>query len=108
MRKILLLVCEKKQESSHAVFAARSFASAKMAYGLVVAEDKACVGVQIGIDMFQTLFDILVYGGFGYTELSGGGAHRGPVLDDVQCQITGALFDGVFHDKRPPRNVQAG
>jgi len=68
-----------------------------MPLGLVDIKKLPYLPVKSGIHPGQALGQILMYSGFGYTELQRRGADGRLMLDYILCQITGAFFDICSH-----------
>ena len=71
-----------------------------MALGLVLVQYGLYLCVQRPVAGGQTLGQVLMYGGFADAELFGGGADGGPVLYQVQSQLSGSLLQ-VVSDNAP-------
>ncbi len=82
------------------VLAAGGHAAPDMPLGLVLVQNGLHLPVQHPVTGGQTLRQILMYGGFADAELFGGGADGGPVLYQVQSQLSGSLLQ-VVSDNAP-------
>ena len=73
-----------------------------MPLGLIFLEYLAHLPRKLGIQLRQTVGNILVHGRFGNPKLLCGSAYRGLVLDDIDRQLARTLPDIVFQKTPPP------
>ena len=79
------------------VFSTGCQATPNMPLRLVFVKDLPHLMVKAFVALWKSLGKVFVYSRFGYAELPGGSPYGSFVLNDVSCQIAGALLDSVFH-----------
>lgn len=72
-------------------------AATNMALLFILLQNLSNLQVQSVVEFRQALLKVLVYSGFGYAKMSGGGTDGGPMLNDKCSQFAGSLLDGICH-----------
>ena len=79
------------------IFPLGGHAAADVAFFLILIQDLTGLGIERIVILLQPLSQILMYRGFGDTEVPGGGPDGGTGFNDVHSQFTGALLNRFFH-----------
>ena len=79
------------------VFSAGGHAAPDVPFLSVQVQNLADLPVEQGIAVGQTLAQVLVYRGFGNTEMLRRGPHGSPGVDDVHSQLPGPVIHIVRH-----------
>lgn len=84
------------------IFSSCRHAAADVALGLVDIKQLPHLMIQCGVNCFQSLCEILVYGAFGDPELLCRCTDGSLVLNNVHRQIAGAFLDICMHIHHSP------
>lgn len=77
-------------------------ASANMSFRFILIQNCFYLCINIGVDFFQPVRYVFMYGAFAYMKFLCGGANGRIMLNDVMCERYGTFLRQSFQDKASP------